>query len=170
MSDPHLCQLFILSLFFILTALNSMHCYIIMVLICISVRKDEHLFVCLQYFFLWNISSYTLFIFYLDCLLFFTCWVLRVLHICSRYESFDRNRDCGLSFHPINRGFCRATKKPLDESESGEWKSWLKVQHSENENHGIRSHHFMGNRWGNSVRHYFSGLQNHCRWWLQPWN
>ena len=31
----------------------------------------------------------------------------------------------------------------------------------------IWSHHFMGNRWGNSgnsVRLYFSGLQNHCRW------
>ena len=22
----------------------------------------------------------------------------------------------------------------------------------------------------NSVRLYFGGLQNHCRWWLQPWN
>ena len=32
--------------------------------------------------------------------------------------------------------------------ESG--KSWLKAQHSENEDHGILSHHFMGNRWGNS--------------------
>ena len=56
---------------------------------------------------------------------------------------------------------------------NGEWKSWLKAQHSENEDHGIRSHHFMANRWGNSgnsVRLYFSGLQNHCRWWLQPWN
>ena len=31
-------------------------------------------------------------------------------------------------------------------------------------------YHFMGNRWGNSVRLYFGGLQNHCRWWLQPWN
>ena len=29
-------------------------------------------------------------------------------------------------------------------------KSWLKAQHSENEDHGIWSHHFMGNRWGNS--------------------
>ena len=41
----------------------------------------------------------------------------------------------------------------------------------ENEDHGIRSHHFMGNRWGNSgnsVRLYFSGLQNHCGWRLQP--
>ena len=36
-----------------------------------------------------------------------------------------------------------------------------------------RSHHFMANRWGNSGnsgRLYFPGLQNHCRWWLQPWN
>ena len=46
--------------------------------------------------------------------------------------------------------------------------SRLKVQHSENEDHGIWSHHFMGNRWGTSVRLYFSGLQNHCRWGLQP--
>ena len=28
----------------------------------------------------------------------------------------------------------------------------------------IWSHHFMGNSWGNSVRLYFGGLQNHCRW------
>ena len=31
----------------------------------------------------------------------------------------------------------------------------------------------MANRWGNSGnsdRLYFSGLQNHCIWWLQPWN
>ena len=21
-----------------------------------------------------------------------------------------------------------------------------------------------------TARDYFSGLQNHCRWWLQPWN
>ena len=33
------------------------------------------------------------------------------------------------------------------------------------------SHHFMANRWGNngnSDRLYFGGLQNHCRWFLQP--
>ena len=49
--------------------------------------------------------------------------------------------------------------------ESG--KSWLKAQHSENEDHGIRSHHFMANRRknsGKSVRLYLRGLQNHCRW------
>ena len=49
-----------------------------------------------------------------------------------------------------------------------ERKSWLKAQHSENEDHGIWSHHFMGNRWGNSGRLYLLGLQNHCKWWLQP--
>ena len=67
----------------------------------------------------------------------------------------------------------RRTKEPLDESIRGEWNSWLKAQHSENEDHGIQFHHLMWNRWGNSrnsVRLYFSGLQNHCRWWLQPWN
>ena len=44
----------------------------------------------------------------------------------------------------------KRNKKPLDESQRGEWKSWLKAQHSENEDHGIWSRHFMGNRWGNS--------------------
>ena len=54
--------------------------------------------------------------------------------------------------------------KPIDESERGEWKSWLKAQHSD---HGIWSHHFMGNRWGNSGnsgRLHLFGLQNHCKW------
>ena len=49
-------------------------------------------------------------------------------------------------------------EEPLDESERGQWKSWLKAQHLENEDHGIRSHHFMAKRWrnsGNSERLYF---------------
>ena len=33
-------------------------------------------------------------------------------------------------------------RKVKEESE----KSWLKAQHSENEDHGIWSHHFVGNR------------------------
>ena len=33
--------------------------------------------------------------------------------------------------HPYGRKQ-RSTKEPLDESERGEWKSWLKAQHSEN--------------------------------------
>ena len=28
----------------------------------------------------------------------------------------------------------------------------------------------MGNRWGNSGWLYCLCLQNHCRWWLPPWN
>ena len=59
----------------------------------------------------------------------------------------------------------RGTKNPLDESERGEWKSWRKAQHLENEDHGIWSYQFMGNRWGssgNSGRLYFLRLQNHA--------
>ena len=51
---------------------------------------------------------------------------------------------------PPLRQKVKRTKGPPDESERGEWKCWLKAQHSENEDHGIWSHHFMGNRWGNN--------------------
>ena len=74
--------------------------------------------------------------------------------------------------HPYG-GKKRRTKEPLVESEREEWKSWLKTQHSENEDHGIQFLHFLANRWGNSGnidRLYIFGLQNHCRLWLQPWN
>ena len=44
--------------------------------------------------------------------------------------------------HPYGRKW-RRTKEPLDESERGDWKSWLKTQHSKNKDHGIQFHHFM---------------------------
>ena len=60
--------------------------------------------------------------------------------------------------------------KVKEESE----KSWLKAQHSENEDHGIQSHHFMANRkgnHGNGDRFYFLGQKkNHCRRCLKPRN
>ena len=52
--------------------------------------------------------------------------------------------------------------KVKEESE----KAGLKLNNQKTD-HGIWSHHFMGNRWGNSrssVRLYFLGLQNHWRW------
>ena len=51
-------------------------------------------------------------------------------------------------------------KSILMKSEREEWKSWLKTQHSKNEDCAIRSHQFMANRWGNnrnSDRFYFLG-------------
>ena len=67
----------------------------------------------------------------------------------------------------------------MAESEE-ELKSLLMKVKEESENVGLKlniqktkimasssSHHFMANRWGNSgdsVRFYFGGLQNHCRW------
>ena len=53
--------------------------------------------------------------------------------------------------------------KVKEESE----KAGLKFSIQKSEDHGIRSHHFIANRWGNngnSDRLYFGGLQNHCRW------
>ena len=60
--------------------------------------------------------------------------------------------------------------KVKEESEKAGLK--LNIQ-KKNEDHGIQSHHFMANRWGNkgnSERLYFGGLLNHWKWWLQPWN
>ena len=51
--------------------------------------------------------------------------------------------------------------KVKEESE----KAGLKLNVPKNEDHGIWSHCFMANRWGNngnSDRLYFLGLQNHC--------
>ena len=87
------------------------------------------------------------------------CWEkYQQPQICRCYHSNDRKWG--------------GTKEPLDEGERGDLKSWLKTQHSKNEDHGIWSHHFLANRRGksgSSDRFYFIGLQNHCGWWLQPW-
>ena len=43
----------------------------------------------------------------------------------------------------------------------------LKFNIQKNEDHGIRSHHFIANRWrkcGDSVMSHFLGLHNHCGW------
>ena len=40
--------------------------------------------------------------------------------------------------------------KSLSMKVKQESECWLKAQHSENEDHGTWSHHFMANRWGNS--------------------
>ena len=64
--------------------------------------------------------------------------------------------------HPNGRKG-RGTKTPLHESKRGQWKSWLKTQHSKHPDRGIWSHHFVANRWGsngNSNRLYFLGLQS----------
>ena len=68
-------------------------------------------------------------------------------------------------------------------AESEELKSLLMKVKEESEEVGLKlniqktkimtSGPIMANRWGNcenNDRLYFGGLQNHCRWWLQPWN
>ena len=56
-------------------------------------------------------------------------------------------------------------KKPLDESERGERKCWVKAQHSENEDHGIWSHQFSSVQFIRSVMS--DSLQPLLISWLQ---
>ena len=66
----------------------------------------------------------------------------------------------------------RGTKEPL-ENEKGERKSWLKTQLSKKQRSWHTVSSLLANRWGNNGNSYrpdFHGLQNHCRWRLQPWN
>ena len=49
----------------------------------------------------------------------------------------------------------------------------LKLNIQKMEDHAIRSHHFMANRWGNNGNNdklYFLGLQNHYGQWPQARN
>ena len=100
----------------------------------------------------------------------FRFWLLMVIiteHKCQAGWITSWNQDCQKKYQQCqicrwyhsNGRKQRGTKEPLDESERGEWICWLKVQHSENEYHDIQSHHSN-----------FLGLQNHCGWWMQPWN
>ena len=47
---------------------------------------------------------------------------LSIPQICRWHQPYDRNQ--------------RETKEPLDETESREWRSWLKTQHSKDQDHG----------------------------------
>ena len=52
-------------------------------------------------------------------------------------------------------------------------KASLRLNILKNQDHGIRPHYCMANRRGkvrSSDTFPLLGLQNHCRWWLQPWN
>jgi len=66
----------------------------------------------------------------------------------------------------------RGTKQPLDVGERGEWKkTGLKLNIQKMKIMApspITSWQIDGETVGNSDRLYFLGLQNHCRWWLQP--
>ena len=61
----------------------------------------------------------------------------------------------------------RGTEEPPDESEREKVGLKLNIQKTKIMVLSIQSHHFIANRWGNSgnsVRLFWGGLQNHCRW------
>ena len=58
-------------------------------------------------------------------------------------------------------------------AESKELKSLLMKVKEESEKAGLKLNIQKTNRWGNngnSDRLYFFQFQNHCQWWLHPWN
>ena len=72
-------------------------------------------------------------------------------------EKYQKPQLC--RWHHTNDRKQRGTKESLDEGERGEWKSWLKTQHSENEDHGIQSHPSVP-KWKSL----------HCVWlFVTPW-
>ena len=72
--------------------------------------------------------------------------------------------------HPYGRKW--RTKEPRDESEEESEKFGLKLNIQKTKiiaSSPITSWQIDGET-GNSGWLYFSGLQNHCRLWMQPWN
>ena len=63
--------------------------------------------------------------------------------------------------------------EPLDNSERGEWKVGLKLNIQKTKimaSGPITSWEIDGETVETVSDFIFFGLQNHCRWWLQPWN
>ena len=63
-------------------------------------------------------------------------------YLCVQIPPFNKDMS------HIELGKWRGTKDNLEEGEKREWKNWLKIQHTKNEDRGIQSHHFMANRRG----------------------
>ena len=76
------------------------------------------------------------------------------------------------SWHLPYGGKWRGTKEPLDEDERGEWKTWLKINIQKTKimaSYPIISWQIDGETM-EAVTDFILGLQNQCKWWLQPWH
>ena len=101
------------------------------------------------------------------------------LNLFSERTELKREMERGLTYLPYISAVCYCHREMTTNMAEGEeeLKSLLMKMKVESEKVGLKlniqkmkimaSHHFMGNRWGNSgnsVRLYIFGLQNHCRW------
>ena len=66
----------------------------------------------------------------------FQMWSKSLFFLVRTHAQTNENTHTHIMFAAPST-FARRTKEPPDESERGEWKSWLKTQHSKNEDHGI---------------------------------
>ena len=85
-----------------------------------------------------------------------------LLPIDSKFPREDYEKLCDAT-QSSDIELVKALRKALERRILDEARN-IREKYIENEDHGIRSHHFMRNRWGNNARFYFSGLQNHCIW------
>ena len=108
----------------------------------------------------------------------FMCWVFirkwsQDKHIVKRWGRNPCNWKPG--FTSAISKHCPSTHTSsarVDGRNAASWKRRVKKLAYSSACRKLRSWH-LAIRWGNSGnsgRLYFFGLQNHCRWWLQPWN
>ena len=92
----------------------------------------------------------------------------------------SRNQDCQGKYqqlqvcrwyHSSGRKW-RWTKEPLNEGESRKWKklAWNSTIKKLRPCNSVPSLQVKRGKSGSNDRVSFLGLQNHCGWWLQPWN
>ena len=106
-------------------------------------------------------------------------WLCQSLWLCGSPQTIENSITSDMQmtspFHPYGRKW--RTEEPLmkvkEESEKAGFK--LNIQKTNIMASGpISSVQFiMASRWGNTGNREILcvlGLQNHCRWWLQPWN
>ena len=117
--------------------------------------------------------------------LFSECWALTQLtcllrNLYAGQEATVRTGHGTTHWYQIGKGVCQTVYCHPAHLTSMQSTSWEMLDWNKHKLEArlpgeisVTSHYFMGNRWGNSrnsVRLHFLGLQNHCRWWLQPWN
>ena len=108
------------------------------------------------------------------CILVTSLFNIYAEHIMRNFGLDEAQAGVKFAGRNINNLICNDTNLV---AESKELNSLLKVKEEsekaglklniKNEDHGLWSHHFTADRWGNngnSDRLYFLGLPNHCRW------
>ena len=91
---------------------------------------------------------------------------------CAVVHGVTKSRTWLSDWSELNVRTWKEIKKRLDECERGECKSWLETQLQKTRimtSNPIASWQIDGETM-ETMTLSFLGLQNHCRWWRQPWD